>query len=436
MSCLHESVLEPLRKMAYNLGVKRSKEIFKLAGKVLLLESIDLSKKLINRAETQKLRIKQAQEMVQTLQELKGASLKFGQLLSIDVSGYLPDEAKAVLAKLQKDVPPEDLNSLLAHYPELKEIQIDQKALAAASIGQVHLCTWKNQKAIIKIQYPDVENSIDADLKILRFILSKALYFFPPKVDLDTIINELKDSLKQECDYELEAKKLELYKSLMNPEMFYVPAVYEARKRFLVQEYLQGPTLTEWLKKSPTKDQKYKMANQLIELYLQEFFIHGVVQTDPNPANFIVMNDLKLGLLDGGAIKIYEKKFIHDYLSMIKSAHEENDQGILQTGRRMGFLQPKESKKAEDEFIELVKYLITPFKDPNSYPLRDQTYNDKVLELSMEFSKTIKQAKFPKEIILLHRKLGGLFSLLQKLDPDLNFCSWWPRVSSIEVQLK
>jgi aarF domain-containing kinase len=122
-----------------------------------------------------KTRVDQARVLAENLSQLKGAAMKAGQLLSIDSSDFLPPEVIEILSKLQDSAEPiafEKLRSVVTEdiAPEVfSQVEnLEEKAFAAASIGQVHRARYKGQEIVLKIQYPGVADSIDSDLRILK----------------------------------------------------------------------------------------------------------------------------------------------------------------------------------------------------------------------------------------------------------------------------
>src|SRR6266496_2193819 len=117
------------------------------------------------------------QQVVEQLGQMRGAAMKVGQMLSMVEFDGLPederDELQGSLAALRDNVPPvrfadleklirQDLGGPLQHVFR----DFDERAFAAASIGQVHRATTlAGDDVAVKIQYPGVAEAVDTDLR-------------------------------------------------------------------------------------------------------------------------------------------------------------------------------------------------------------------------------------------------------------------------------
>ena len=116
---------------------------------------------------------KNANKISDKLSEMRGAAMKVGQLLSMDVGYLLPKEVSMVFSRLRNDahqMPMMQVADIMA-----RDIGSDWQEhfnrfafnpVASASIGQVHSAELKSgQHVAIKLQYPGVKESIDSDIK-------------------------------------------------------------------------------------------------------------------------------------------------------------------------------------------------------------------------------------------------------------------------------
>jgi predicted unusual protein kinase regulating ubiquinone biosynthesis (AarF/ABC1/UbiB family) len=127
----------------------------------------------------------------------------------------------------------------------------DRIPFAAASIGQVHNATLSAsvsptgnpEPVAVKIQFPNVADSIESDLGYVKMLLS-AGSLLPKGLFLDKTIQVMKSELHDECNYEREASFLRKFGSsgfLGNDERFKVPWVWEgSTKSVLVMERVDG----------------------------------------------------------------------------------------------------------------------------------------------------------------------------------------------------
>ena len=161
--------------------------------------------------------IRNAQRIVESSTNLRGAFMKLIQMLSMR-QDLLPGEALDVLRATQSSVPPmsystiaEQIRRETGRRPEALFRSFDQTAVAAASLGQVHRATLKDGRDVaVKVQYPGVESTVEEDLKNLKLLLRTLQALgrdvMRQKVDTAAVYTELESRLREELDYVNEAR--------------------------------------------------------------------------------------------------------------------------------------------------------------------------------------------------------------------------------------
>jgi aarF domain-containing kinase len=399
----------------------RSSLLIKTAGKMAY-------KELESRVQTSPLgkRIEQAEELVKALSQMKGAAMKVGQLLSLDATDLFPPEVIKVLSQLQADagaLPFEEIRSILIK--ELGETQyqkidfIDPTPLAAASIGQVHRATINGKDYVLKIQYPGVADTIDSDINLLEKLISQMFFFSGrKKIEIKPLMTELKEVLKLETNYLQEAQFLTRYqKNFAKDSRFIIPKVdleYTTQK-VLCLEFCSGLPLRNWLEAEPSTQDAQELAKYALELYLTEFYQWGLVQTDPNFGNFLIQeNPLKIVLLDFGSTKQYSSSFIQKYKRIVKAAFDDKDEELLEATFEMNLMDKRESTETRIKYIKMMKAIVAPFQQPEDFDFTDSEFVSLSKDLSLEFTQALEYSPPPKELIFLHRKLGGIFGLMKR----------------------
>ncbi len=396
-----------------------------------------------------KTRIEQARLIVEHLSQLKGAALKAGQLLSLDASDYFPPEAVELLSKLQGQADPVDWAVLDAVVREdLGEgyqknfAELDSRPAASASIGQVHRGRLPAEKGgievAVKIQYPGVASSIDSDLSILKTLAWALLNISGRKIELDELFSELSLVLKQETDYFLEAKNMSEFKERLKdrPEFVVPEPISElSSKRVLCMTWQSGLTINDWLKKNPSQADRNKIAAWVLDLYCLEFFQWGFVQTDPNFANFLIQEDpLRLVLLDFGATLRYPDDFRRSYIELLTSLSSLDRQKIVRNFMSFGLIDERESPETLDLFAEFLLLSLEPFQPAQQpFRFRNSDYAQRSRDLGLRFTGSLKFSPPPRKVIFLHRKLGGIFTLLKRLDVELDLQPYWNSMVGTEV---
>jgi len=253
---------------------------------------------------------KASRQLREELAALKGPAMKLGQLLSLQ-SGTLPAEALLELANLQMQAPGmhatlarAQFKSALGKYPEEMFREFDPEPFAAASLGQVHRAvTFKGEKVAVKIQYPAIRSAIESDLKLLR---SAAL---PGRITghvPSALLDEIARGLLEETDYLHEAGNLDYFrKGLAGLDFVTVPGVYRelTTDRVLTMSFVEGESLSDWLKRKPSQALRDLMGARLCEAYETQIQHLRVIHADQHPGNFLFQPDGRFGLVDFGCVK-------------------------------------------------------------------------------------------------------------------------------------
>jgi aarF domain-containing kinase len=225
-----EFSLSKIPTSLFNRGAK----LMGLASKVALEEVSSRLKTWESEKEKLISKIQLTQDIVKTLSELKGASMKLGQLLSLDLGDYLPPEMVKILGELHQKSTflsygvIEDIlkKELLDKFHEFSEIS--QQPIAAASIGQVHKAKIDNKDVVIKIQYPGIADSIPSDIKILELILKQLIVISgKSRIDISPLLKEIKEVLLKEVDYKNELQMHKKYRDAFSGKEFVIPEPFE-----------------------------------------------------------------------------------------------------------------------------------------------------------------------------------------------------------------
>ncbi|MCD4743304.1 MAG: AarF/ABC1/UbiB kinase family protein [Desulfobacteraceae bacterium] len=306
-------------KGKFQRTVITAKTAGKVSGQVLtyLVKKPFLSKDN-NIAAKKDLSEKNAETIFKSLTFLKGTALKIAQFLSMELE-ILPEALRKELEKSYNRVPPLNramvrkiLKDVYEDNPESVFKCFEAKAFAAASLGQVHRAkTKEGHKIALKIQYPGIKNTIESDLKIVRTVVKP----LPDYAFILPGLDEVEEKLMEETDYINEGKNLLFFKHHLKLKLIKVPALYEKYSSDVViaMEYIKGLPLNEWIKTNPSIEEKNKIAESLFEIFIRSLYELKCIHADPNPGNFIITPDLKVGLIDFGCIKQFDPTFVDNY---------------------------------------------------------------------------------------------------------------------------
>jgi aarF domain-containing kinase len=386
-------------------------------------------------------RVEQARQLADSLGRLKGAFMKAGQLLSIDASELLPPEAQAVLASLQGGAEPVAFETLWAVVEadlsaELRSQLADVRpvASASASMGQVHRATVHGLPVALKIQYPGVRESIDADLALVQKLAKSWLSVSGRHIDLSGTFEEVRSLLHLEADYSREREWMERFgEALAGDGRFVVPQSFPrlCSSRVLTMTWEDGVPLGEWARTPRSHEDRAWIATTLLDLYGREFFEWGFVQTDPNFANFLVRSGSReIVLLDFGATVEYDAEFRRSYVELLRTVGEGAPARIIERGIAEKLIDAREDPATMALFVDMMRLSVEPFFATGAFRFSDDDYARRSRDVVMRFSRALRYSPPPRRLLFLHRKLGGLFQLMKRLDVELDLAPYWERFTT------
>ncbi len=252
--------------------------------------------------------------MLRTMGYLRGAAAKLGQTLA-NFPNIVPDQIVTTLERLQFEAPPmhfallrEHVRDELGREPEQAFATFDQRAFAAASLGQVHRATLKSGEGVaVKIQYPAIGRSIRSDFRNLSAILQPLRLgrgWEPVKAQFE----EVRRVIDQETDYQREAEWQRRARSLFHEDdPILVPRVYDelSTRRVLTMEYLDGVHIRAFLAGNPSQEQRDRFGGLIYQAQSRLHYAGRLLYADPHPGNYLFRPDGRLGFLDFGCVRPY-----------------------------------------------------------------------------------------------------------------------------------
>jgi len=367
------------------------------------------------------------------LAQMRGAAMKIGQLISMGTDDILPPELSQILAPLRDNahpMPPIQLKNVLnTEWPLhwLKSFKnFDVRPIAAASIGQVHRAQLKDGRDLaIKVQYPGVAKSIDSDVANIGFLI-RVSGLLPEGFGLASYLEEGRKQLHKETNYIREATQLERFSGLLKDmKQFIVPELHEdwSTQNILAMTYVEGVQIDGLSEE--TQAVRDQVAKDLIELTINELFVFGVMQTDPNFANYrYQLNNQRIVLLDFGATHEIAPLIMQSYRDLMIAGLTGNDVALEKIIMRIGFVDSKTTEKHRKQIIHMVKLVFGTLLDRRYVDFADTKL---ALDLQLKAMALAKDGfsppPLPIDVLLLQRKLGGMFFLASKLAARVDIMS-------------
>lgn len=372
-----------------------------------------------------------AGQLVDTLGELKGAVMKVGQIAS-QTQDFLPREFSDALQKLQKEAPPMPFDVIVGQVEaelgkplgELFEY-LQEEPYAAASIGQVHRARMHSgEDVIVKVQYPGVDDSCDSDLKQLRMALRLGGLLKMPKDHVDQLFAEIRVRLKEELDYENEARNLEAFQEFhKNDEWIRIPRVISSHsaRRVLTMELLEGDHISAITPEKYSQDTINLIGHRIFTMMADQLFRFQCIHGDPHAGNFAYRPDGTIILYDFGCVKKLKPEIVEAYRKALVSALAEDyaalDRHLIDLGARV------ESQPAVDEAYYAMwrDILVKPFNSDAPYDFAESDIHKRVAAKTTTVFKYLDYFKPPVESIFIDRMIAGHYWMMKRLGVQAAF---------------
>ncbi|HEY2899610.1 MAG TPA: AarF/UbiB family protein, partial [Polyangia bacterium] len=228
---------------------------------------------------------------------LGGLFIKVGQLISI-MANFLPDAFREELRRLQDQVPPRPYEDIEARVreefgrsPDQVFTEFARQPVASASIGQVHIARLPSgDRVAVKVQYPDIEETVRTDLQALKRIFG-VLRWFMPDYGFDTIYGEIREMVLAELDFRLEAAAIQRISANFEgrPNVRFPRVMPEfSTARVLTTEWMHGVKVSDSEGLAAKKIDRRQAARLCVEAYCQQIFVDGLYHADPHPGNLLL----------------------------------------------------------------------------------------------------------------------------------------------------
>jgi predicted unusual protein kinase regulating ubiquinone biosynthesis (AarF/ABC1/UbiB family) len=310
------------------------------------------------RAAASRQQLKSAETLVKVLGGMRGAAMKVGQTLSAVDLGLVPEEIRPqfqeILSSLQQDAEPVPFASIKEVIEEDLEAPLresfadfEETPIAAASIGQVHRAVLEDGRDVaVKVQYPGIAEAIHADMQNLRLGL-KLLNVIAPGIDTGAIADEIRERIRDELDYELEAQNHKaMARTYRGHPFIVVPDVVTrlCRERVIVSELVTAHRFGE-ARQWPS-DRRDRLGEILIRFYINGPLRHRLLNGDPHPGNSLFFDDGRVAFLDFGFFKRLPDAEVEQMIASTRATYDGDAEALFQVISGLGAL-PADDRLAE-----------------------------------------------------------------------------------------
>ena len=359
------------------------------------------------------------QAMARELDQMKGMAMKVGQILSY-FDGVLPEETHAALQSLQRGARPVAFETMGAVVQEafgepaqaLFE-EFDEQPVAAASIGQVYRARYLGQPVAVKVQYPGVAETIDADFKRLGKLARLAS--LASAVDGVAIAEELRQSIGEECDYRREAAYQDAFAQVWDHDpAVLIPRSVPARtaEKVITTQWCEGRDFYTFVAEA-SQERKNEVAQLLARFAYRSMFGRGTINADPHPGNYLFPRNGPVVFLDFGCVRRIDTEFLEVERRLaqvvVEDRRSEFDEALLATRMVVN-----EARFDFDFHWKMLCHQYEPYRSPSYHFTFD--YMKRGMEFSGHKNPNMRRLSIPPPWIWLTRLQWGLHAVMARLD--------------------
>ena len=371
-----------------------------------------------------------AQKLRQSFGGLKGPFMKIAQFLAT-VPDALPPEFSAEFMTLQSNAPSMGegfvrrrmAGELGNNWKSLFQ-DFSLKASHAASLGQIHKAiSIQGESLAVKLQYPDMETAVSADLKQLDMVLG-IYQSFNKSINTQAIADEIHDRLYEELDYNLEAQNLEQFRKIFENQFDFVivPKMYPelSTKRLLTMEWIEGKPALDYV--SSSSDIRNELGRKLFLSWYWPLYRFGTLHGDPHPGNYLILNDGRISVLDFGCVRRFEKPFLQAVVDLYIALRDNDPDLAVDAYKRWGF--NNISKDLIDVLNQWANLLYEPLLEDKVRPIQDANGGKKAWEIARSVHKRLHELggiKPPREFVFMDRAAVGIGSVLMRIGSEQNW---------------
>ena len=369
--------------------------------------------------------VKVAKWMTSLIASLGPTFIKLAQVISTRAD-FLPQQYLTQLATLQDEVPPVPFKLIkpiiekdLDNKP-IKEIfeEFNEEPFAAASVAQVYKAVYKGKQVIVKVIRPDIEKNVSSDIYTLKNVLNSLRIFFPDNkslLSISVVLKEFEITIYEEMDLLHEVKNIKEFQEFSKKlKWIVIPNVYTElnSKNVLVMDFYKGVKITdlESLKKN-NLDPKVVL-DRLIEFYIYQSLIQGVIHADPHPGNILVDDKGRIVLLDYGLVVHISDETKENLIKAVLAGIKQNIPGIIDAYYALGIINKEVSRQLLEKAAGRL-YQVLSQKDISSRKIQD-IIND-IMKSFYAFP-----FELPQNLVYIFKTAAVLEGIGTAIDPSYN----------------
>jgi len=372
------------------------------------------------------------QRIRRVLEELGPSFIKLGQLMSTRADIF-PPEYITEFKKLQDQVPPipfAEIKEVIER--ELKRpisdifVTIQEEALAAASVAQVHMAELdEDRRVVVKVIRPGIDKKIREDIRLMYYFAEKIEKSFEigKIIGFVDLVKEFERSIFRELDMYVEAGNIERFaQNFADSEELYIPKVYwdYTAKSVLVMEHIDGIKMDRVDEIIAHGIDPKEIAMIGLRSFSRQLMEFGLFHADPHPGNTVVMFDGRVSLLDFGIIGYLDEETMTQ-LANVLLGYAEHDYNMIMEALEDAGLISEETVNLRN-FRNDLKDISEPFYGRTLQTISVRDVYEQVMRLLVKY-----RIRLPRDLMLLMKTfiqteamgkiLGSDASLLEATRP-------------------
>jgi predicted unusual protein kinase regulating ubiquinone biosynthesis (AarF/ABC1/UbiB family) len=249
-----------------------------------------------------------------------------------------------------------------------------------------------------------------------------------PAIDTREIAKEIGERVREELDYEREAKHAALYaRTLADVEEVRVPRVHPelSTRRLLSLEWLEGEKILQFTE--VPVEIRNRLAVAMFKAWWHPFSHAAVIHGDPHLGNYTVFSEggeaRGINLLDYGCIRIFHPRFVGGVVDLYRGLQTDDRARVVHAYETWGF------KSLSNELIDILniwaRFIYAPLLDDRVRTVADGVKPGEYgRRQAFEVHKALKEkgpVTVPREFVFMDRAAVGLGAVFLHLKAELNY---------------
>jgi predicted unusual protein kinase regulating ubiquinone biosynthesis (AarF/ABC1/UbiB family) len=374
-------------------------------------------------------------ESAARLSRMRGLAAKLGQLLSY-VDGLVPDDSRdamrtafAALTDATHTSPAAAIRATIEQEFALPVDQLfeqwDDRAVASASVGQVHRAVFRGAEVAVKVQHPGIAEAIEADLAnatLLQVIASK---FLGGQLGAAAMMQELAEGFRAEIDYCQEAANVRRFQDIhAGDSSILIPDLIPERcsRRVLTTVWVSGLPLSAAAEAGA--ETRADWCKTLWRFAFRALLRHGTFNADPHPGNFFFQPNGSVAFVDFGCCRSMSESRWRRIVDMHAAALRRDMPEFRAAVTRMLDLQPGRLADLSFSFVDccLRPVVESPFRVTTEYSA-GLVHAARAFTSALRGMEKNEVTPQPAELIFLNRLHFGFYSVLAQLDSEVDYAT-------------